>query len=109
MSRLFKCLVWNVRGINSQAKWDVIRDKIHESGASIVFLQETKRESFGLDYIRHFFPRHLDRFEFAPSIGASRGLLVIWNSRSFEGELFQSNSYAMTLKLKCGLSWKTFM
>jgi hypothetical protein len=27
-SRAFNLLVWNVRGINSQGKWDDIRDKI---------------------------------------------------------------------------------
>lgn len=61
-----KFLVWNVRGINSQRKWDAIRDKIAESGASMVFLQETKRGHFDHDYIRHFCPRHLDKFEFFP-------------------------------------------
>lgn len=39
-------LAWNVRGINSQGKWDAIRAKIDESAASIVCLQEIKRESF---------------------------------------------------------------
>lgn len=45
-SRSWNVLVWNVRGINSQNKWDCIIDKISESAASIVCLQETKRESF---------------------------------------------------------------
>lgn len=73
MNRPMKVLVWNVRGINSQAKWDAIRDKISESSASIVCLQETKRENFSLEYIRNFCPRQMDKFEYFPSNGASGG------------------------------------
>jgi hypothetical protein len=29
--RATKILVWNIRGINSQAKWDALRGKIEES------------------------------------------------------------------------------
>lgn len=66
MNRSLNIMVWNVRGINSQSKWDAIRDKISESSASIVCLQETKRENFDIAYIKKFCPRHLDQFEFSP-------------------------------------------
>jgi hypothetical protein len=72
-SRFIKMLVWNVRCINSQSKWDAIRDKIGES-----FLQETKRNSFDAYYLTNFCPRHLSRFEFFPSNDASGGLITIW-------------------------------
>lgn len=49
-------LVWNVCGINSQGKWDAIRNKINEYSASVVCLQETKREFFDDDYIKKFYP-----------------------------------------------------
>jgi exonuclease III len=55
--RSFNILVWNVRGINSQGKWDALRDKITESAASVVCLQETKREHFDSSYLRKFCPR----------------------------------------------------
>lgn len=64
-------LVWNVRDINSQGKWDVIHDKIAESSASVVCLQETKISLFDSFYLRNFCPRHLSKFEFFPSNGAS--------------------------------------
>lgn len=54
MNRITNFLVWNVRGLNSQQKWDALRDKINESNASVVCLQETKRNSFDRDYIRKF-------------------------------------------------------
>jgi exonuclease III len=64
-NRNIKVLFWNVRGINSQAKWDAIRDKISESACQVVCLQETKRENFDSFYIKKFCPRALDNFAFS--------------------------------------------
>jgi hypothetical protein len=57
--RNWKVLCWNVRGINSDTKWDCIRDKISESGCDIVCLQETKKEFFDIQFIKKFVPQHL--------------------------------------------------
>lgn len=84
-NRIWSILSWNVRGINSKEKWDHVRNKISESGAAIVCLKETKRTSFDQSYISKFCPRHLNKFVFIPSIGASGGLLVVWNSALFQG------------------------
>ena len=61
----WKILCWNVRGINSVNKWDSIRDKIVESGCDIVCLQETKRETFDLQYIKNFCPLLLTLLSFS--------------------------------------------
>jgi len=98
-NRVHKILSWNVRGINSQEKWDAIPDKIVESACNIVCLQETKRENFDSAYLRKFCPRQLDCFALSPSAGASGGLLVIWNSNLYSGDIIQRNSYAVTVKL----------
>ena len=47
-SRAIKILVWNVRDINSQEKWDALRAKITESACQVICLQETKRSFFTL-------------------------------------------------------------
>lgn len=101
-------LVWNDRGINSQGKWDAIRSKIEECSASVVCLQETKRELFDDNYLKNFFPRALDKFAFSPSDGTSGGLIVIWNSARYSGQLVHSNAYSITLKMECCLSGKSF-
>jgi exonuclease III len=62
--RSFNILVWNVCGVNSQGKWDALRDKITESALSVVCLQETKQEHFDSSYLRKFCPRQLDKFAF---------------------------------------------
>lgn len=103
-----RILVWNIRGINSQEKWDALRSKINESACHIICLQETKREQFDFFYLKNFCPRNFDGFFYSPSIGASGGLLTIWNSRMFSASLVQSNSYAITAKFTSVLDNKSF-
>jgi len=52
-NRYTKILFWNIRGINSQEKWDAIRDKINESACQDLCLQESKREHFDHFYLRN--------------------------------------------------------
>jgi len=35
-NRSIKILFWNIRGLNSQEKWDAIRDKISESACQVL-------------------------------------------------------------------------
>lgn len=70
-NRAWIVLCWNIRGINSDGKWDAIKSKIQESKCDIICLQETKREFLDSQYIKNFCPSHIDSFEFLPSIGAS--------------------------------------
>lgn len=107
-NRAINVLVWNIRGINSQNKWDAIRATIGGSAASIVCLQETKRESFDPAYLSKFCLRHLNHFEFSPSSSASGGLIVIWNSNLYKGSLVLLNSFSVTVKFECFISEKSF-
>jgi hypothetical protein len=61
-------------------------------------LQETKRETFDISFIRNFCPPTYDSFEYLPSIGASGGILVIWMSSSFLGNLLFSNEYVVSVE-----------
>lgn len=106
--RAINILVWNIHGINSQAKWDALRDKISESAPSIVCLQETKRETFDFSYIKKFCPRYLNHFEFSASSGASGGLLVIWNASLFSGTLVMANRFSVTMKFVSCISNQFF-
>lgn len=70
-------LCWNIRGLNGSRKWDAVRDKIKESATSVICLQETKKESVDMSFIRKFAPRRFDHFDFIPSVDASGGILVV--------------------------------
>ena len=85
MNRSWNILNWNVRGINSNDRWDDIRLKINESSCCIMTFQETKREQFDLAYIRNLCPKRFNQYSFMPSAGNSGGLITIWNDNLFNG------------------------
>jgi exonuclease III len=104
LNRSWKILNWNLRGINSEKKWLALSSKIVESGCDIICLQETKRESFDLDYIKKFCPRKFNKFEFLPSVGASGGLIIIWNGNLFKGDLTFQNEFSLSVKFTNNIS-----
>ena len=95
--RNWKVLCWNVRDLNSEARKCDVRGKIEESQCSIICLQETKCFDFDIKDIRKFCPRRFDSFAFAPSCGASGGILVVWNSSTFSGQLIQIESFGIVI------------
>jgi exonuclease III len=64
-----------------------LANKIEESGCDIICIQETKRQTFDLAFIKNFCPRKFRKFEYLPSIGASGGIITIWNSDILRGKL----------------------
>ena len=84
--------------MNSKEKWDAIRAKINESSCHIVCLQETKRDNFDQLYLKKFCTKQLNSFAFFPSVGASGGIITIWNNNVFSGDVIQANAYCVTVK-----------
>jgi exonuclease III len=95
---------WNLRGINSEKKWLALYNKIEESGCDIICLQETKRENFDMEYLRKFCHKKFEKFEFVSLVGASGGLIIIWNGSIFSGELAFANDFSVYVKFTCNLS-----
>jgi hypothetical protein len=56
----WKVLVWNIRGINSDDKLLAIRNAIDACGCNVLCLQETKRTSFDLAFVKTFCRRRFD-------------------------------------------------
>ena len=108
MSRNWNILNWNVRGINSQIRWDDIRAKIDESNCGIICLQETKRDFFDQAYLRNFSPRRYNQFAYTASVGLSGGIITIWNGSLFLGYVVSQNTYQITVRLSCNLSGNIF-
>jgi hypothetical protein len=52
-------------------------------------VQETKCDNIDHKFLRKFCPKRFDTFAFSPSMGASGGILVVWNSSVFSGELLE--------------------
>jgi hypothetical protein len=76
-------LDWYIRGLNDKDKRIAVYNKIDEIRAAIVCLQETKCETFDHSFIRSFYPKRFDQFIFSPSVGASGGIIILWNSSVF--------------------------
>jgi exonuclease III len=91
-------LCWNVRGLNDKDKRLAVYNKIDESNCAIICLQETKCENFEHSFIRTFCPKRFDRFVFVPSIGASGGIIVLWNSKVFMGTLIETTHSAIRMQ-----------
>ena len=109
MNKSWNVLSWNIRGINSDAKLLAIRYAIDTSGCSGLCIQETKCESFDLAFIKTFYPKCFDKFVFASSVGASGGIIIIWNSTVFVGTPWYVDSFAMEVSFvatQSNDSWK---
>lgn len=104
MNRTWCILDWNVRGINSQIRWDDLRKKIDESNCNIICIQETKREQFDQNYLRNFCPGKFNQFAYVPSIGNSGGLIIIWVGSQFNGTVVYQHQFEITMKFSCNIS-----
>lgn len=69
-----------------------------ERKSEIICLQETKKDSFDLSFIKNICPSDFDSLEFLPSVGASGGILVVWKSSAFWGSLVFRNRFALSIE-----------
>ena len=104
MNRNWNILNWNIRGINDPNKWLALKNKIVECNADIICIQETKRELFDARYLKNFYPRRINQFEFLPSVGASGGLLIAWNGSLFAGENLFHNDFSLFVRFTSAMS-----
>jgi exonuclease III len=95
--RQWNVLCWNIRGLNASRKWDPIRNKIMQANCDVICLQETKKETLHLDFLRKFLPPSFDDFLFVPSVGASGGLLVAWKSSLLSGSLKNISGFSIAV------------
>jgi exonuclease III len=76
-------IYWNIKGINSQTRWDDMYKKIAESKCNIICLEETKREHFDHTYLRNSILEHLHIFPMFHLLAISGGLITIKNGSMF--------------------------
>jgi hypothetical protein len=107
-NRMWFVLSWNIRGINDPAKRPLVRNKLEESNASIVCLQETKKGEFDPNFIRNFAPKCFDQFVFVPSEGASGGFIILWVGNMFCGHVLMEESFGIVVEFTSQLSADVF-
>ena len=75
-------LIWNVRGLNSAARQDLMRVLVDSAKIDVVCLQETKMTSINRQVVLLMLGSDFDNnFVSLPSVGASEGILIAWRSR----------------------------
>lgn len=78
MNRNWNILCWNVRGINSEDKWLVIRNKIEESSCVVFCLRKPRGKILIILMSKSLHPSALILSFFSPSVGPYGGILVCW-------------------------------
>jgi exonuclease III len=97
-TRTWKVLSWNVRAINSDKKWDAVRDRFVESSCDIICLQETKKDSFDKQFVNKICPSVFYAFDYISAIGASGGSIIIWKSCFFSTTRIFQNDYCLSVE-----------
>ena len=77
-------LSWNVRGLHERDKRLQIKNLIRMWRADIICMQETKMELITRGFVRSLWGCHYVDWVYLGSLGASRGILVIWDRRVVE-------------------------
>jgi hypothetical protein len=57
-----------------------------------------KKCDFDHSFLRKFCPHRFDKFEFIPSVGASGGLMIIWNNSIFIGNVLHREKFALSIQ-----------
>ncbi|GJS39763.1 putative RNA-directed DNA polymerase, eukaryota [Tanacetum coccineum] len=76
----------NSNGLGGDNKKSWINELVDRNSPSFFGVQETKLESVDQSLIRSLWPRSYAQFAFSGSVGASGGILTMWDSRVFTME-----------------------
>ena len=76
-----KIMTWNVRGSGSYRKRRSIREVICKKDLDLVVLQEVKKENVNIRFVGSVWRSRFKEWILLPSIGRSRGILVMWDTR----------------------------
>jgi len=86
-----KIISWNVRGLGSFEKKRDVCQLVREKKPFILCIQETKLFVFDATVCKSIWPDEYVDFSFQPSLGASGGLVTLWDVK--EVEVWSSMSF----------------
>ena len=91
-----KIITWNIRGLNSSHKLDVVRNFVREHKPEFLLLQETKMEKEKVEQIKSF----KDYCIKASSLeGALGGTLMLWKKSYYSRTILNASKHFMVAKL----------
>ena len=92
------CLVWNVRGLNSKAHRNVVRELVAQENISLLSLQETKLEVCPHGLILEMCGTGFNYF-FLPATNTCGGILLAWRSNTWAVTNPIMRSHSLTAKV----------
>lgn len=79
-----KIISWNVSGLGCRVKRAVIKDILHSYISNIGLIQKTKLNSVFENVVKEIRgDSSVDNWVCCKAIGASRGIMVLWNGSAF--------------------------
>lgn len=89
------CLIWNVRGLNSRSRRNVVRELIAQENISLLSLQETKLHNCPGSLVIEICGAGFDFF-FQPTMGTCGGILLAWRTDTWSIMNPLVRSYSLT-------------
>jgi len=94
---VMKIISWNVRGLGRAEKRKEVKNLVGEKGPSILCLQETKLEVCDEALCASLWGGTPHFFSYRPSVGASGGLLILWDASLVEVWSTESIEHAIII------------
>jgi exonuclease III len=79
---------WNVRGLNCKVKRSQIRNALKMWNGELICLQETKLSHIGRAEVGSLWGNHFADWVFLEFEGASGGVLIMWDKRVIEVQVW---------------------
>lgn len=90
-----KVITWNVRGLNRAPKRNLVKSLIHKWKADVYCLQETKLDEDVELYAKQLWECRWMRCGFREAEGSKGGIIMLWDSRVWTGNLIAKGSYSI--------------
>ncbi|TYJ44819.1 hypothetical protein E1A91_A02G010600v1 [Gossypium mustelinum] len=104
-----KIVSWNIRGLGTNGKVEVINRLVKIQGANVCFLQETKLVNVSEVFVRRIWGDDNFDFRFVAAVGRSGGLITIWDKSSFiMKKEYRSNRFIVLEGIWCVEGWEGF-
>nr|XP_045083710.1 uncharacterized protein LOC123493747 [Aegilops tauschii subsp. strangulata] len=101
-------MCWNVRGLNSPAKREVIREVADEHRLAILCLQETKLETWTPQLARDVGGSRLDGCTVLLAMGTRGGLAIFWDKEVLLVDSHALGQFSITVSVRDIASSTTF-
>ena len=88
----------NVQGLGNQAKITWVRDLCSKHKANFLALQETKKETIDVFLVRRMWGNSKFQFSCSESVGASGGILCVWDPELFVKKQAAISDYFVILE-----------